>query len=92
MHNILLDLRDTLPQGLVEIYRQVQDASTELQLEVLVVGAMARDLVLVHGFGAQLERGTRDIDFAVQVRDWAAFEDLSGALSARGFTRRLSEN
>ncbi|CAN8138921.1 hypothetical protein THIOSC15_1240008 [uncultured Thiomicrorhabdus sp.] len=48
---------------------------------------MARDLVLVHGFGAKLERGTRDIDFAVQVKDWEAFQELAVGLIEKGFTK-----
>lgn len=87
MNSTLIDLRGKLPQGAVDIYQEVQAVASELDLDVLVVGAMARDLVLVHGFGARLERGTRDIDFAVQVRDWKTFEKLSEGLIARGFKR-----
>ncbi|MDR9500103.1 MAG: nucleotidyl transferase AbiEii/AbiGii toxin family protein [Hydrogenovibrio sp.] len=87
MRNSLIDLRDKLPEGLVEVYQAVQSAASELQLAVLVVGAMARDLVLVHGFGAKLERGTRDVDFAVQVRDWTAYEKLAEGLVVKGFQK-----
>lgn len=40
MRNSLIDLRDKLPEGLVEVYQAVQSAASELQLAVL-----ARDLV-----------------------------------------------
>ncbi|MDG4813471.1 nucleotidyl transferase AbiEii/AbiGii toxin family protein [Hydrogenovibrio sp. 3SP14C1] len=87
MSNTLVDLRGKLPKGLASIYQEVQAVASTLQLEVLVVGAMARDLVLVHGFNARLERGTRDIDFAVQVRNWTAFENLAEGLLAKGFRK-----
>ena len=87
MNSTLIDVTGKLPSGIVKIYREVFDAAGELQLEALVVGAMARDLVLVHGFGAKLERGTRDVDFAVQVKDWQAFHELASALGERGFTK-----
>ena len=87
MNSTLIDLQDKLPKGLVDVYKQVQTAASSLQLEIVVVGAMARDLVLVHGFGARLERGTRDIDFAVQVRNWEAFEKLTDVLIANGFEK-----
>jgi predicted nucleotidyltransferase len=87
MNSTLIDLTGKLPIGMVSIYREVFDVASLLQLEVLVVGAMARDLVLVHGFDARLERGTRDIDFAVQVKDWAAFQKLAAGLIGKGFTK-----
>ena len=87
MNSTLIDVTGKLPSGIVKIYREVFDAAVELQLEALVVGAMARDLVLVHGFGARLERGTRDVDFAVQVKDWQAFHELTLGLDERGFTK-----
>ncbi|MEA1988986.1 MAG: nucleotidyl transferase AbiEii/AbiGii toxin family protein [Pseudomonadota bacterium] len=87
MNSTLIDVTGKLPSGIVKIYREVFDAAGELQLEALVVGAMARDLVLVHGFDARLERGTRDVDFAVQVKDWKAFQDLSAGLIEKGFTK-----
>lgn len=87
MNSTLIDVTGKLPTGMVKIYREVFSVAGQLQLEVLVVGAMARDLVLVHGFGAKLERGTRDIDFAVQVKDWAAFQRLAGGLIGKGFTK-----
>jgi predicted nucleotidyltransferase len=87
MNSILIDVRGKLPQELTDVYREVQNVGKALQLETFVVGAMARDLVLVHGFDARLERGTRDIDFAVQVRDWNAFEKLAEGLIATGFTK-----
>ena len=87
MNSTLIDLTGKLPTGMVSIYREVFDVASQLQLEELVVGAMARDLVLVHGFDARLERGTRDIDFAVQVKDWAAFQQLAAGLIGKGFTK-----
>lgn len=87
MKNGLIDLRGKLPLGLVEVYQRVQTLADQLQLDVLVVGAMARDLVLVHGFNARLERGTRDIDFAVQLADWSSFHTLTEALINDNFRK-----
>jgi len=87
MNSTLIDVRGKLPQGLIAVYRQVQTIADQLQLDVVVVGAMARDLVLVHGFNARLERGTRDIDFAVQVADWSSFHKLTEKLMVSGFKK-----
>lgn len=85
MINSLVNLSGKLPDGLASLYCEVFSVASALNIDLLVVGAMARDLILVHGFGARLERGTRDVDFAVQVVDWQSFETLVSALVARGF-------
>ena len=51
----------------------------------MVGGATARDIVLHYGHGARIQRATRDVDFAIEVPDWIAFEALKDALCAQGF-------
>ncbi len=46
----------------------------------LVVGAMARDLVLVNAFGLRSGGATRDIDFGLSVENWEAFQMFKTAL------------
>jgi predicted nucleotidyltransferase len=41
---------------------------------------VARDLVLAYGFDAGIERGTRDVDFGIQVNSWEDFQTLKDAL------------
>jgi len=67
MKSTLIDFSGKLPHGLVELYACVDGAAKRVDVPFLIVGAMARDLIMVHGFGAQLERGTRDVDFAVDL-------------------------
>ncbi len=76
---------DQLPQGFVGIYRDVNAIASGLHIPYLVVGATARDLILYHGFGAAIERGTRDIDFGVQVNNWDDFHQISAGLITQGF-------
>ncbi len=55
--------------------------------EPLLVGAAARDLLLHHVHAIPLARATRDVDLAVALDDWPAFERLRNALLAQpGFT------
>ena len=84
--NTLIDVTGKLPSGLVEMYRKVDICAKDLGIDYLIVGAMARDLVMHHGFGANIERGTRDVDFAIQVASWQEFNALKEALSAQGLT------
>lgn len=75
-----------LPEGLVELYQIISHHTEALDIPYLVVGATARDIILRHGFGAAIERGTRDVDFGIQVQNWEQFEQLKIALIENGFT------
>tara|TARA_R110001606_G_scaffold43195_1_gene114276 strand:- start:120 stop:989 length:870 start_codon:yes stop_codon:yes gene_type:complete len=83
---ISLNVTDKLPNGLIEIYGHIQKASIELDIPLLIVGATARDIILVHGYGAAIERGTRDVDFGIEVQSWQHYEMLRDALIQEGFT------
>lgn len=87
----LINIAGKLPAGLVEMYQVLEECATALDIEFLIIGAMARDLVLYHGFGADIERGTRDVDFAIQVDSWQRFNQLKEALEARDFIANSSE-
>jgi predicted nucleotidyltransferase len=50
----------------------------------LVAGAMARDLLLSHAHGIRIARLTRDVDIAVAVPSWEAFEAIRAALIGSG--------
>ncbi len=81
-----IDISGKLHRGAVELYRAVDKAVSQLNIPYLIVGAMARDIVLVHGFGAAIERGTRDIDFGIQVASWSDFDQLQKLLIDQGFS------
>lgn len=50
----------------------------------MLVGAMARDLLLSFAHGIESRRATEDLDFAFAVADWHAYETLRDALIAGG--------
>jgi predicted nucleotidyltransferase len=83
---ISLDVSEKLPKGLVEIYSQIHGMAAELSVPLLIVGATARDIILVHGYNAAIERGTKDVDFGIEVQNWEHFEVLRTALIEAGFT------
>jgi len=53
-------------------------------LNPLLVGAQARDLLLHYGHGIEIERGTADVDFAIAVDDWGRFSAAREALIVSG--------
>jgi len=44
----------------------------------------ARDLVLHYLHGAEIQRATMDIDFAIEVPDWSAFNTIKKQTARRG--------
>ena len=85
MKNTFVNITGKLPSGLTELYIDIQQHTNELGIEYLVIGAMARDLVLFHGFGANIERGTRDVDFGINVANWHEFSSLRDRLLEAGY-------
>jgi len=83
--SITINITGQLSNGLVEMYQLVEQQANNLGIEFLIVGAMARDLVLHHGFDAAIERGTRDVDFAIRVESWDVFNQLKTMLLENSF-------
>ncbi|WP_415837428.1 nucleotidyl transferase AbiEii/AbiGii toxin family protein [Parendozoicomonas haliclonae] len=81
----MIDISGKLNAGLIELYVDLKKHTDSLNISMLVVGAMARDLVLHYGFGAAIERGTRDVDFAISVSSWEDFSNLRKLLLASGY-------
>lgn len=52
--------------------------------DFLIVGAMARDLLLHYGHGVPITRATTDIDLGVAVGGWAEFRRLRDACLESG--------
>ena len=83
---ISLDVTNKLPEGLVEVYGRIQRVAIALDIPLLIVGATARDIILVHGYNAAIERGTRDVDFGLEVPSWEHYQKMRDALIESGFT------
>lgn len=62
----------------------------KLDCPYMLVGATARDILLVHVFGMSVVRATRDLDFAIAVPSWKRFAAVREAiLHANGFAEDL---
>ena len=83
---ISLDVTNKLPNGLVEVYGRIQRVASALNIPLLIVGATARDIILVHGYNAAIEHGTRDVDFGLEVPSWEHYQKMRDALIQSGFT------
>ena len=85
MKNMLFDLSAKSElQPLADVLRPLQLEAERLDASLFLMGAAARDVMLLHVYGIQTLRLTEDMDFGVMVRDWATFEALRKALLASG--------
>lgn len=60
------------------ILSDVREAAPDV--DFLVVGAIARDLLLHYGHGVPIKRATTDVDLGVAVADWPSFRQLRDVL------------
>lgn len=72
---------------LVELLRKVSHCFAEIGQDFFVIGATARDILIRQLVGISSGRKTRDLDLAIAIPDWNAFEEIKRALLARGFQK-----
>jgi len=85
MTSTSLNIAGKLDALLVATFDAVSRATSQLETPYIIVGATARDLILHHGHGTGIARATQDIDFGIEVPDWAAFAALKERLCELGF-------
>jgi predicted nucleotidyltransferase len=73
MTSTSLNIAGKLDRLIVDTFDAVSRATSQLETPYIIVGATARDLILHHGHGMGIARATRDIDFGIEVPDWATF-------------------
>lgn len=85
MTNTLLDfsLRPELALH-ARVVADVEAAAAPMGIAPLIAGAFARDLHFQYRAGIATQRQTEDIDFALAVPDWEAFEALSQRMISSG--------
>jgi predicted nucleotidyltransferase len=76
-------------EDFIRVVRELDAITTRLAIPFLLVGAAARDIVLVNLWGQPPGRATADIDFAFAVNDWAEFAHLRDGLVATGHFQRV---
>lgn len=84
MNRKLLNISGKIDPAVVAIYSEIANIANEHGVELLVIGASARDIVLLHGYDIQPKLATKDIDFGVQVASWDEFDNLREGLIDTG--------
>ena len=63
MKEKLIDLSEKIDGFTIELFERISEVAESLKVPFFVVGAMARDIILTHGYGIETGRATQDIDF-----------------------------
>jgi predicted nucleotidyltransferase len=66
------------------VLASLRDIGKSFGTEHFIVGATARDVLMTHVFGVDAARATRDVDFAIAVKDWHQFNGIKSALIDMG--------
>lgn len=75
--------------GLARVMRALNAVAMPSGVEFCLIGATARDLMVSHAHGVAVHRATEDVDVAVMVPDWGAYEALrKGLLDGGEFSPR----
>ncbi|MCX2525196.1 hypothetical protein [Larsenimonas rhizosphaerae] len=87
-----LRLKKSIDPETQAILRDAHTACSTRGVEFVLIGAKARDLILHHVYGAPVQRATFDVDIALQVSDWPAFQAVRDALIAQGYSATATEH
>lgn len=74
---------------LVKLLHKIDSCLKEIDQEFFVIGATARDLIISQLPGIQPSRSTRDLDLAIAIPNWSAFDRITEVLLAHGLTKDL---
>ena len=72
---------------LIELLRKLTDSFGRMDREFYVIGATARDIIVQQLLDTASTRGTKDLDIAIAIPDWDAFEQIKERLVADGFKK-----
>ena len=72
---------------LFDTLQALHNCVTKLGLDLYVVGATARDLMMKMLDEAPSKRKTRDLDVAIALSDWSQFDNLSKELLENHFQK-----
>ena len=88
MTNASLDISGKLDAEILEIIELLISVCGASDIEPLLVGAVARDIHFLHVHGIPSGRATADVDFAILIHSWDAFNDVIRELTSEGKSRR----
>lgn len=84
MKRNLLDLSGKIDRIRLHAIEKISNVADSLSVPFFIIGAAARDLILMNGYNIPTIRATLDIDFAVRVPNWDQYLKLKQCLIKTG--------
>jgi len=75
---------DKIPEHLQEVVKSIQNILGDKAYDFLLIGATARDLIMEGQYDIGIDRKTLDIDFAIYIPEWEAYDGIMSMLVASG--------
>lgn len=76
----VIDVTGRLSAELVELLAAVSAVAAQRGMDLIMIGAIARDFITHHLWGENAGRATKDIDFAVNASSWDEYTQLKKTL------------
>ena len=93
MMNTSLDLLNKINKNLLDCLLALQTEAGALGLDMFLVGATVRDIILSLVHGIKINRATKDVDIGILVSAWSVYENFKQRLIATAlFTPDLKRN
>lgn len=83
----LLDISGKLDDHSLHVIEAISEEAKRLSIPFLIVGAAARDMLMHHYYGIEIQRATEDVDIAVDVANWKDYQSLTANLINQGFKK-----
>ena len=72
------------------VLQEVQDRARTCGVDIMLVGAASRDILIRHVVGSPPQRATRDVDIAVAVKSWSEVKCLTRSMDpTRGVVHKF---
>lgn len=84
MNKSLLDLSGKVDDLTVDLFEHIVQVTKSLNIPFFVVGAAARDMILMRFYDINTIRITMDIDLSIKISDWDQCTKLMKGLEATG--------
>ncbi len=72
---------------LVELLKKLTECFGSIEQTFFVIGATARDIIMLQVANTEPNRKTRDLDVAIAIPDWPTFDRIKAKLEAEGFRK-----
>ena len=71
-----LDISGKIDDQIKNLFVNLDEITSKLNVKIIIVGAFARDIVLQYGYDIPVYRATIDFDFGIEIKTWNTFDVL----------------